>query len=141
MRINYILLFVLTSFLCAGCGRNTPDVVTAGLETYKTNSLKAAYGVWATDGPLAADLSSRDTFLSGLDRVQAVYGKPTGYEILKVVRLSSSVRRVYAVINCEKGPIYGSFDCYQRDDGKWCVTDLVFHTKANAVFPPSLLDG
>ena len=139
-------VFLLPVILACSCspsrnsGGEVPPVVGAGLETYRTNGLSSAYKVWANRGPLESDTSARDNFVIGLEKVQTVYGKVMGYEIVKVVKVSSSVRRVYAVVQYEKAPVYASFDCYRPGD-KWYVTDLLFHTKVNMVFPPSLLDG
>jgi len=114
-------------------------VVVAGLNAYRTNGLKAAYEIWSK-GTLENDKASRDAAISGLTQVEAAYGKMSGYDMVKTVPIGSAVKRIYLVLLYEKGPVYAYIECYKTGD-KWLVTDLMFHTKANAVFPTSLLGG
>lgn len=118
---------------------DVPSVVISGLNTYRTNSLKAAYEIWSR-GTLENDKASREAAVSGLTQVESIYGKMTGYDIVKVVPVGAVVKRIYFVVHYEKGPVYAYFDCYNTGE-KWVVTDLLFHTKANLVFPASLLGG
>ncbi len=116
-----------------------PPVVIAGLDAYRTNGLKGAYEIWSK-GSLENDKGSRDMVLTGLGQVESAYGKMTGYDIVKTVPIGSVVKRVYLVVHYERGPVYAYMDCYNTAE-KWLVTDLLFHTKANLVFPPKLLGG
>jgi len=118
---------------------DVPPVVIAGLDTYRTNGLQSAYEIWSK-GTLESDKASRNMVLTGLSQVESAYGKMIGYDIVKTVPIGSVVRRVYLVVHYEKGPVYAYMDCYKADE-KWLVTDLLFHTKANLVFPPALLGG
>jgi hypothetical protein len=140
--MKYILLILL----CASCSVKSPappteppSVVLAGLDAYQAKGLKPAYEVWSK-GTLENDEASRNAVMSGLAHVELTYGKMSGYNIVKTVPISSAVQRVYVVLLYERGPVFGFMDCYKAGE-KWLVTDLLFHTKANAVFPPQLLGG
>lgn len=139
----YLIVALLCTFGLAHIAKmlagKTPPVVIAGLDAYQTNSLKSAYGIWSK-GSLENDKASKDTILTGLVQVEFLYGKMLGYDIVKTVPIGSVVKRVYLVVHYEKGPVYAYMECYKSDE-KWLVTDLMFHTKANVVFPPGLLGG
>jgi hypothetical protein len=113
--------------------------VIAGLKAYETNSARAAFDVWCK-GSLEGDKASRDVVINALTQTEGYYGKMKGHEILKTVRIGSAVRRTYLVLLYERGPAYAYIECYRAGE-KWLVTDLLFNTKANLVFPPSLLGG
>lgn len=61
--------------------------------------------------------------------------------LLSQVETSPSLRRVYLIIRFEKGPLYASFDCYKPGVESWILPQCDFNTKANLVFPPSLIAG
>lgn len=144
--MKYLLLFLL----CTSCSvkvpssvpsptNDVPSVVIAGLDAYRTKGLKPAYAIWG-NGTLEFDQAAKDAVIAGLAQVELTYGKMSGYNIVKTVVIGSAVQRVYIVLLYERGPVFAYMDCYKSGE-KWLVTDLLFHTKANAVFPPGLLGG
>lgn len=137
---NIVMILLCAFFLAqARAADDVPPVVISGLNVYRTNSLQAAYEIWSK-GTLEHDKASREAAVTGLTQVESIYGKMTGYDIVKVVPIGAVVKRVYFVVHYEKGPVYAYFDCYNAGE-KWMVSDLLFHTKANLVFPASLLGG
>ena len=138
-RIRMILLCTISLVQAAKAADEVPPVAVAGLNAYRTNGLKAAYEI-CSKGSLEDDKASRDAAVSGLPQVESTYGRVSGYDVSRAVPIGSAVKRMYLVLFSEKGPVYAYIVCYKTGE-KWCVTDLVLHTKANALFPASLLGG
>ena len=86
------------------------------------------------------DKASRQAVIGGLTQMEGFYGKMKDYDLLKAVKIGSSVRRTYVVLLYERGPAYAYVECYKAGE-KWIVTDMMFNSKANLVFPASLLGG
>ena len=116
---------------------DVPPVVIAGLDAYRAKGLKPAYAIWS-NGALEFDRASKEAVIAGLTQIELIYGKMIDYNVVKTIVIGSAVQRVYIVLLYERGPVFAYMDCYKTGD-KWIVTDLMFHTKANAVFPAKLL--
>jgi hypothetical protein len=117
-----------------------PAVVKDGLDTYLKSGSKAAVEAWLKDAPLEKDENSIARVVGQFRQVEALYGKMTGFEEIRIVALTPSFKRVYILIKFERGPVFASFDCF-RPDQAWIVPIFNFNTKANEVLPADMLSG
>ena len=117
-----------------------PAIITRGLEAYRTGGLGAAVDVWIEGSPVAGS-SAKAQLVGSLAPLESMYGRMVGADVLDVVEIGSHVRRIYAVIRLERGPLYGFFECYQTPDGSWIVPMLLFNSKAQDILPARYLGG
>jgi len=117
-----------------------PKPLIDGFEAYKKSGFNAAWEIWMKGSPLEGDATTRMNMKGGIAKIEAVYGKMIGYEILKSFHISPSTNRTYAVMLFEKGPIFLYVDCYRSPRG-WIIPDMKFHTRANEIFPPEVIFG
>jgi hypothetical protein len=89
---------------------------------------------------LEADIAKKTTLLSGFIQFETSFGKYLGYEIFKVVPLTSSTEIVYVAIKFEKGPVWFAFNLYKATD-TWTITTLNANQTPQSILPPSLLGG
>jgi hypothetical protein len=113
-----------------------PTIVTRGFERYQQGDLSGALDLWLTGSPIVGNGSAKAQMLGGLAPVESAYGAVLGHDIVDVVDIGAHVRRVYAVVRLERGPLYVYFECYQTGDtGTWIVPTLMFNTKVQDIFP------
>lgn len=120
---------------------DVPAIVTRGLEAYQARGLGAALDVWLAGSPVASDPSTKAQMVGGLAPLESAYGRVVGADMVGVVSIGQHVRRVYAVIRLERGPLYAFFECYQTAGGAWIIPGLLFNAKAQDIFPPRYLGG
>ncbi len=135
----FLVSLYLSLFCAAGEQEEVPKVVTDGLEAYKTYGISAALDSWLKGSPVESDPLARAGMQTALTQTDASYGRMTGHELIKTVTLSPSVRRVYAVILHEKGPLYVWFECYQSNLG-WIIPHLDASPKAEKALPASIIE-
>ena len=116
-----------------------PDVVKRGFDAYLKSGAQAGIDEWIKGSPVQNDQSGRLQLVGGLTTIESAYGNFTGWELIRVVILSASTRRVYVVAKYEKGPLFMSFDCFKSTE--WIIPTLDLNTKANLVLPSNLLGG
>ena len=90
---------------------------------------------------LAPSLPPTTATPSYVEAAAAFTRATVGADVLDVVEIGSHVRRIYAVIRLERGPLYGFFECYQTPDGSWIVPMLLFNSKAQDILPARYLGG
>ena len=118
---------------------DVPPIVTAGLTAYKAEGSRAALAVWLKGSPVA-NPATTEQMIASLTPIEAAYGSVLGHEILRVVPLSASVRRIYAIVRYERGPLFMSFDCYHTAGG-WIIPTFLTNTRAAEILPASMLSG
>ena len=134
-----LLLFLLTCALTGSALAQIPipSIVTDGLAAYQENGSQAAMSVW-NKGALMDTLVDQTTRLNSLfSQVELGYGKMTGYEPIRVVVIAPSLLRVYILLKFDKGPLYGSFDCYKTKTG-WIIASMDCNTKPEIILPPGV---
>ena len=119
---------------------DVPSIVTDGLKAFQKSGGKAGLAAWLKGSPVENDTTTSIGMSGLLSQVETAYGKMIGFEPVRVVSLSPSVRRVYLIMRFEKGPLYASFDCYKPAE-VWIIPQVDFNTKASLVFPPALIAG
>jgi hypothetical protein len=118
---------------------DVPAIVTAGFVAYETNDARAALGVWLQGSPVS-NPATIEQMIANLAPIEAAYGKIVGHEIVRVVPVSPSVRRVYAIARYEHGPLFMVLDCY-RSGKDWIIPMFLTNTRAAEILPASLLAG
>jgi hypothetical protein len=113
-----------------------PAVVLDGLEAYKTGGAPEAIASWVKGGPLAGnkDLPAQTEFYK---QVEAAYGSYRGWEYLRTVAVSPSVKTVYLIMKFERGPVFGSFLVYRPGEA-WILVDFNLNTRPENVLPPAV---
>jgi hypothetical protein len=117
-----------------------PDIIGSGFDAYQKDGVQAAMTVWLKNSAIENDSAGRMQMAGGLGTLQGAYGRFTGWEIVRAVKLGESVRRVYIVAKFERGPIFFAFDCYQAAAG-WTISTFDMHTKPSSIFPAAILGG
>lgn len=137
------LLLIVTAFsfsaLCRAETPAVPDIVKRGFDAYLNSGVEAGVDEWLKGSPIEKEKTMRLQVIGGVTTIESSYGKLTGWELIRVVALSDSARRIYIVAKYEKGPLYMSFDCYNAKD--WIIPVLNLNTKATEILPPNLLGG
>lgn len=143
MKAFLPLVLILPLLLAASAlsedQRPIPPIVGQGFEALLKNGSLAAMNAWLSGSARDND-DDQDRAAAKLNSVQSVYGRCTGYEIVRTVPLTTSTERVYAAVKFEKGVAWMSFDCY-RPGRDWIISRFDFGTNANLVLPPNILGG
>lgn len=130
-------LFVSTEAIALDNG--VPPIVGKGFEEFQKNGTLAAMGVWLAGSARDND-DDQDRATAKMNSLQGLFGRMLGYELVRVVSLSLSSKRVYAAVKFEKGVAWMSFDCY-RAEKDWIISRFDFGTNANLILPPNILGG
>lgn len=103
--------------------------------------LVRGYQAWAEGGP--TDAVERwvegsglrgDALIPVLAGVQEMYGRVIGYEVVREVAVSPSLRRIYVAALHEKAPSFGYFDCY-RVGGRWTIVNIRINSDKEEILP------
>jgi hypothetical protein len=118
---------------------SVPPIVVEGMRAYEKGDLRAALAVWLRGSPVN-NAATTEQMVASVAPIEGAYGRMIGHEILRVVPIGTAVRRVYAVLRYERGPMYGSFDCYRAETG-WIIPVFNTNTRAPEVLPAGMLAG
>jgi hypothetical protein len=141
MKTKAVLFLLVCSFTAlASPEQEIPAIVTDGLKVYQKSGGKAALEVWLQGSPMDGEEGPEASLRGLLGQIEKAYGKMIGFEPVRTVNFSASVRRVYLVLRFEKGPAYIAFDCYKQGE-KWTIPSLDVNTKVTQVFPPAIISG
>ena len=133
------LLFLNPAAYCVELSPPVPPIVAKGFEEFEKNGTLAAMAVWFAGSAREND-DAQDRATAKMNSVQGLFGRTSGYEIVRSVPLSPSTQRVYAAVKFEKGIAWMSFDCY-RVGKEWIIARFDFGTNANLILPPNILGG
>jgi hypothetical protein len=141
MKTLFSLLFIalFASPALFGQQMSVPPIVAKGFDELKRNGSLAAMAVWLAGSSRELD-QDQEVATGRLNHIQERRGRMIGHEIVRIVPLSPSTERVYAVVKFEKGIAWMSFDCY-RTDADWIIDRFDFSTNANQILPPNVLGG
>lgn len=138
--LKYTLLIACCLAGSAFGGNEIPKIVTDGIKTYQNSGAAAAVALWYKGSAMENDAGATAHVTDLFGGIEHTFGKMTGFEPVKVVEISPSVRRIYILLQFEKGPVYASFDCYNAQ-GTWIISSMDFNTKAEMILPQNLLGG
>ena len=122
----------------ASYAEETPKIVIDAFEAYKKSSFEDAAKIWYKGSPMENDTTTKMNLKSGITKIETIYGKMIGYEVLDFLKISPSTNRTYAVILYEKGPLFMYVDCYKSPNG-WIIPELVFNPRAHMILPREVL--
>ena len=113
-----------------------PDVALRGLQALREGHDDVAVGMWTTTWPKEEVKRVR----ADLAKVPKALGRLNGYEVVRVFELTPHLRRIYARLDYEQGPLYLTVAAY-RSGTPWQVPlgNLEFSSDAKRIFPPLLL--
>ena len=114
-----------------------PPIVTDGLKALVSSGIDSATAVWFRGSGLEGDTAAAGTIARAFASIPPSFGKPIGFEILKTFTLGTHLRRSYAIVLFEGGPIYLKFHYYLGPNG-WLLQHFDFNTDAEKVLPASL---
>jgi len=135
------MLFITTLLIFSASisyAEETPKIVVDGFEAYKKSGFEDAAKIWYKGSPLKNNTNLTMNIKSAITKIETIYGKMIGYEVLKNLEISPSISRAYAVVLYEKGPIFIYFDCYKSPKGL-IIPEIVFNTKAQMILPREVL--
>src|SRR3569832_2444642 len=116
-----------------------PPILLEGLREYAEKGLSPALNEWIRDTPLTQN-GQVEQAAAAIRNVERVYWKMVFHEIVRVVPVSPSVRRVYVLLRYELGPLYGFFDCYRPASG-WLIPGIWTRPQPQTILPPDVLAG
>ena len=131
-----ILLILISTVSYA---EDPPKIVTDGFKAYIESGFEAAFNTLLKGSPLENDKTSMMNLKGGFTQIEAMYGKMISYEILKVIKITSSTNRTYTELQYEKGPLFLYIDCYKSKNG-WVVPMMKFHTEADKLLPDNIMN-
>jgi hypothetical protein len=141
VRISGILLLLHAATIAALAQESAvPEIVSKGFADFQKNGALAAVNTWLSGSAREVDDDALDAATGRINQVQGVYGRILGNELIRVVTLSPSTRRIYMVVKFEKGAAWMSFDCY-KPKSEWIIPSFDFYTRANLILPPNILGG
>ena len=86
-----IVVFSLVA-ICHADDVREPDIVTRGFDAYQKLGVLPGVDEWLKGSPFEA--SDKDDVTEKIRRVESSYGRFAGYELLRIVKLTPSTRRV-----------------------------------------------
>lgn len=144
MKLTATIVFVVASItlhpMTIRAESDVPAIVTDGLAAYEKSGGKEAMAVWLKGSPVENDAATKGSINGYVANIETSYGKMIDYEVIRVVPISPSCRRVYVAIKHEKGPVYYAIDCYKADKD-WIIPTIDFNTRPKEVLPSQMLSG
>ena len=136
---NMLFITILLIFPASiSYAEETPKIVVDAFEAYKKSGFEGAAKIWYKGSPLESNTTVQMNIKSGITKIETIYGRMIGYEVLKNLKISPSTNRTYAVMLYEKGPIFMYIDCYKSPKG-WIIPEMMFNTKAQMILPREVL--
>jgi len=130
---------VPAAYAAGGKATDIPRPFSQALSAYKKEGISGFMTALVHGSPLEGNREMRQQE-QVLEKIEAYYGHYQSYDILRVNRLSESTRLIYFLLNYEKGPVFGTLTAFKSGDRE-TITSFQFHTKAEKIFPESLLIG
>ena len=140
MRFALALSAVLVLFSSPTLGQEPtpPPIVVNGLQALVSVSIDSAVVIWMKGSSLEGDTAAAGQVTNAFRTLPAWLGKPIGFEVIKTFALGGHVRRTYALLLLDGGPMYFRFTYYLGSKG-WVLLHLDFNTEEEKILPPGLL--
>lgn len=145
VRLAAVAALLLTACLASpvyaadGNSTDIPRPLTQALSVYKKEGIPGFMTTLMRGSPLEGNQEIRQQ-VQVLEKLESYYGHYQSYDVVRVNRLSESTRLIYFLLNYEKGPVFGMLTAF-KDGDRETITSFQFHTKAEKIFPESLLVG
>lgn len=115
--------------------------ISAGLDAWKSGGYKSAVRRWMDDSPLGKDPAVAATLNTELAAVERAYGKPSGYNTIHTLDLTSNIRVIYVGVHLEDGPFFMRFLSYKKQRGGWIVSEIDYNVSIDPLLTPLLNPG
>ncbi|MES9969027.1 MAG: hypothetical protein ABW092_03275 [Candidatus Thiodiazotropha sp.] len=140
-KLILVLAFsLLTPLTCFAENDDATSIVKRGLDAYAKEGARAAIQSWIKDSGLEG---SKEALAQAnmLRQIEDYYGEYTGYDIVMENKITERVHTIVFVMNYDKGPLFGRFQSYRSNSGKWVATEFKFDTEAVMILPKSIVFG
>ena len=134
--LSLLALMAVTSVLRAQ-EPAPPPVVVDGLRAVTASGYEAAIATWFKGSALEGDSAATASLNNSLNGIPEYFGRPVGFEVLKTYAVGTHLRRTYAILLFEGGPLYFRFTYYLGAKG-WLLQHIDFNGDAAQVFPEAL---
>ena len=111
-----------------------PPIVIDGFKTLVSVGIDSAVVVWFKGSGLEGDTAASGQITNAFHNLPAWLGKPVGFEVLKTFALGGHLRRTYALLLLDGGPMYWRFTYYLAPKG-WIMQHLDFNTDEGKILP------
>ena len=129
------IAFALVLSALTGLAQASEAVIDQGFKAFKEKGAPEAWAVWSKDGPMEGS-KELQAQAAQFGQITTYYGNYAGYEYVSEKEISPTTKSVYVIIRMEKGPLFGRFFVYKKDNGQWVIPNFNFHTFAEQVWPP-----
>ena len=111
-----------------------PSPVLKGLEAYAAEGFAAAIDVWIKNSVLEGNAAAKGSMMQ-VTEVERYYGKFEGHQLVRVSTLTPRVKHIYLAMYYEKSPLWAYFDIYEKKNGEFIISEMLFNTKASVILP------
>lgn len=118
---------------------SVPSIVSDSLQLYREQGAEAFIKSILKGSPLEGDEGSAKE-LERMRVVEKYYGRMQQHNFVNVLKVTSFYKKVYIILQFEKGPVFCSIDCYYTSKNIWIVSAFAFDTDIARVFPDILLE-
>ena len=118
-----------------------PPIIVAGLRSaVDSGNCRPAFERWTSNWTMqpGREASVTETVAS-CGVIAERLGAIRGYDVIKVLRITPHVWRVYVLLVCERGPAYLGLVLYRANEADWKVTTVNWNTDPDRVIPASVL--
>lgn len=117
---------------------SVPSIVSDSLQLYREQGAEAFIKAILKGGPLEGDENSAKE-LERMRVVEKYYGRMQQHNFVNVLKIAPFYKKIYVILQFEKGPVFCNIDCYYTSKNMWIVSAFVFDTDIVKVFPDILL--
>lgn len=117
---------------------SVPSIVSDSLQLYREQGAEAFIKSILKGSPLEGDEGSAKE-LERMRAVEKYYGKMLRHNFVNVLKVTSFYKKIYVILQFEKGPVFCGIDCYYTSKNTWIVSAFAFDTDIEKVFPDILL--
>ncbi|MFH1289026.1 MAG: hypothetical protein ABII25_10085 [bacterium] len=115
-----------------------PSIVSDSLQLYREQGAEAFIKSILKGSPLEGDESSTKE-LERMRVVERYYGRMLRHNFISVLKITSFYKKIYIILQFEKGPVFSGIDCYYTSKNTWIVSAFAFNTDISKVFPDIML--
>lgn len=112
-----------------------PRIVHQGIDLMRSGNCTEAMDLWIGHWPDPQKSQMYDSCAV----LQELGGTLHGYDVLRIVPLTSHVTRVYLVLLYQKQPIYFMVLVYKPGEQAWTVNTINWNTDPDKVIPKELV--
>jgi hypothetical protein len=118
-----------------------PPIVVTGLRTaVDSGNCRSASEQWTSHWTMQPGHEAAVTeTVASCGVLTERLGVIRGYDLIRVLRVTPHIWRVYVLLVCDNGPAYLGLVLYRVNDADWKVTTVNWNTDPDRVIPASVL--